>query len=379
VIRRALAWKIAIVLAPAILLFGLGLLMLSGAYLLKAQQDGAPTTDCGTGAAASFGTGAIAWPMPAGTYRLSSGYGPRGNEFHRGIDLAAPIGTPYYAAADGDVTEARPSTGFGFVIVVRHIINGQIVDTVYGHSHISTFKVKKGDRVKAGDQLAVVGNQGQATGPHLHFEVWPGGWNPSGTGSVDPAGWLDSNVQKGQTAPPPPKGQAAVDATLTHVTLTGDARPAGRQATVRLDKEQQRNVEAIVGAVKGMNQPLRVAVIAVATALQESSLRVLRHGDKAGTDSRGLYQQRKDWGPEDLRLDPVESTTLFLYGGQGGQRGLLDYDWQHQSLEDVVTQVQVSVGGYGKWEQQAVVLVAAAADVDPLTAGLGPTPTACGL
>ncbi|WP_054246310.1 M23 family metallopeptidase [Rhodococcus opacus] len=111
---------------------------------------------------------------------LSSGYGPRWGAHHGGIDIAAPIGTPIQSAADGEVISAGPASGFGLWVRVRHD-DGAV--TVYGH--INEFIVNVGQRVAAGQQIATVGNRGQSTGPHLHFEVSDAGGN-----RLDPSQWL---------------------------------------------------------------------------------------------------------------------------------------------------------------------------------------------
>lgn len=116
--------------------------------------------------------------MPArGTF--TSGFGSRWGTFHAGIDIAAPIGTPIYAVADGTVIDAGPAQGFGLWVRIRHD-DGTI--TVYGHMY--DFFVSRGERVPAGMQIARVGNRGDSTGPHLHFEVIVGGQH------IDPQPWL---------------------------------------------------------------------------------------------------------------------------------------------------------------------------------------------
>ena len=135
--------------------------------------------------------------MREGTYTLSSGYGPRWGEFHRGLDFAAPTGTPIFAAMDGVVVEAGPASGFGLWIVVDSNDGGPI-STVYGHMYV--LAVAKGDTVRAGQRIADVGSNGYSTGPHLHFEVWPGGRQQPGGQSVDPQRWL-ATAQKITTDP----------------------------------------------------------------------------------------------------------------------------------------------------------------------------------
>ncbi|MDH6283854.1 M23 family metallopeptidase [Prescottella agglutinans] len=111
---------------------------------------------------------------------LTSTYGPRWGTHHNGIDIGANLGTPIFSAADGVVINAGPASGFGQWVRVQHD-DGSI--TVYGH--VDTFTVDVGDRVVAGQQIATVGNRGQSTGPHLHFETW----DPDGS-QVDPQIWL---------------------------------------------------------------------------------------------------------------------------------------------------------------------------------------------
>jgi murein DD-endopeptidase MepM/ murein hydrolase activator NlpD len=111
---------------------------------------------------------------------LTSSFGQRWGTHHSGTDIAAPIGTPVLAAADGVVTAAGPATGFGLWVKVRHVDG---TETVYGH--VDTFSVTEGETVSAGQRIATVGNRGHSTGPHLHFEVH----DPSGV-KVDPAAWL---------------------------------------------------------------------------------------------------------------------------------------------------------------------------------------------
>ncbi|WP_233608453.1 M23 family metallopeptidase [Nocardia stercoris] len=122
-------------------------------------------------------TGGYAKPVTA---VLTSGFGSRWGTFHNGIDLAAPIGTPIFAVTDATVVDAGPAQGFGLWIRLRHP-DGTV--TVYGH--VNTMNVTVGQHVSAGQQIATVGNRGDSTGPHLHFEV-----HPNGGGAVDPQPWL---------------------------------------------------------------------------------------------------------------------------------------------------------------------------------------------
>lgn len=113
----------------------------------------------------------ISYQMPV-SGRISSNFGNRFHpidkvmKFHAGMDIAAPVGTKIGAAADGVVTFAGWSKGYGNLVVVKHA-DGK--ETRYGHT--SKMFVKEGDSVVAGQQIAAVGSTGKSTGPHLHFEV----------------------------------------------------------------------------------------------------------------------------------------------------------------------------------------------------------------
>jgi murein DD-endopeptidase MepM/ murein hydrolase activator NlpD len=115
--------------------------------------------------------------------RLTSGYGARWGTTHYGLDIANSLGTPIVAAADGVVIEAGPASGFGLWVRIQHA-DGTI--TVYGH--MDSFSVSEGQEVRAGEQIARIGNRGYSTGPHLHFEVW----DADGL-KLNPANWLSEH------------------------------------------------------------------------------------------------------------------------------------------------------------------------------------------
>jgi murein DD-endopeptidase MepM/ murein hydrolase activator NlpD len=106
----------------------------------------------------------LLWPLRVA---VGSGYGPRGDGFHAGIDLPAPTGARVGAAGFGTVTFAglHPS-GWGNLVIVRHRFGLQ---TLY--AHLSTIAVHIGEFVPAGGRIGSVGATGDATGPHLHFEL----------------------------------------------------------------------------------------------------------------------------------------------------------------------------------------------------------------
>jgi len=107
-------------------------------------------------------------------YRVSSNFNPRRlNPVtgriapHKGVDFALPVGTPVLAVGDGEVVVAKRSGGAGNYVAIRH---GRQYMTRY--MHLKKLLVKPGDKVKRGDRIALSGNTGRSTGPHLHYEIW---------------------------------------------------------------------------------------------------------------------------------------------------------------------------------------------------------------
>ena len=120
---------------------------------------------------ASAGCGVPTWPVDA---PMTSDFGLRFRgmmpDIHRGVDLRVPTGTEVHAMAQGSVRFAGTMSGFGNVVWLDH---GGSILTVY--AHLSTIRVRQGQRVRRGDVLGLSGRTGDATAPHLHFEVWRGG------------------------------------------------------------------------------------------------------------------------------------------------------------------------------------------------------------
>ncbi|GLZ43256.1 M23 family metallopeptidase [Actinokineospora sp. NBRC 105648] len=113
---------------------------------------------------------------------FTSGFGARWGVTHYGVDIANSIGTPIVSVADGTVIEAGTASGFGLWVRVQHE-DGTI--SVYGH--VNDYVVREGQKVKAGQLIAHLGNRGQSTGPHLHFEIW----DASGR-KMNPLPWLNA-------------------------------------------------------------------------------------------------------------------------------------------------------------------------------------------
>ncbi|MFI6234588.1 M23 family metallopeptidase [Micromonospora sp. NPDC050784] len=122
-----------------------------------------------------------AWVDPMPGAAVTSCYGQRWGTLHAGIDLALPSGTPIRAAAAGTVTQAGDaSDGYGNSVFIDHG-NGYLTH----YAHQSRIAVTVGQAVKAGQVIGYEGATGDATGPHLHFEVHQGMWN-----QIDPAPFM---------------------------------------------------------------------------------------------------------------------------------------------------------------------------------------------
>lgn len=120
--------------------------------------------------------------VPLTDYRLTTCFCKRWGQFHPGWDMAAPLGTPIYAAADGVVLKAGRESGFGNAVYIQ-----DTEGNVHIYGHMRYYDVEAGQVVKAGDQIAKVGNEGFSTGPHVHWQIHRGG--RSGR-PMDPQDWL---------------------------------------------------------------------------------------------------------------------------------------------------------------------------------------------
>ncbi|PTM56668.1 murein hydrolase activator EnvC family protein [Desmospora activa] len=116
--------------------------------------------------------GSLSWP--GDNRQITSPYGYRTHpvtgvyKLHTGLDIRAKMGDPIYAAADGVILESKPSSGYGWIIMIDH---GSGLTTLYAHMYPNQVKVNKGDWVERGERIASVGSYGYSTGPHNHFEV----------------------------------------------------------------------------------------------------------------------------------------------------------------------------------------------------------------
>lgn len=141
----------------------------------RKQQEKNSGYSNNAGASVITGNGTFTHPCPGYTY-ISSEFGYREQPIegastnHKGMDFAAPIGTPIYAAASGTVTSASYSGNAGNMIVINH---GNGLQTYY--MHCNSMYVRAGQTVSKGQNIGAVGSTGNSSGPHLHFQVMQNG------------------------------------------------------------------------------------------------------------------------------------------------------------------------------------------------------------
>ncbi|TFD59596.1 M23 family metallopeptidase [Cryobacterium sp. Hh38] len=138
----------------------------------------------------------VVFPLPAGSYTNTDSFGWRidpytgERRFHAGSDLAAPLGTPILAVADGVVSFAGQRGTYGGLITIEHTVGGERVTSHYAHMYEQGMHVAASDSVVAGQHIGDVGSAGKSTGPHLHLEIHPGGASEPAINAVD---WLTAH------------------------------------------------------------------------------------------------------------------------------------------------------------------------------------------
>lgn len=193
-LRAGVAGALATVFfGPAATLLGLGALMNPAAQGACLPTSTGPADPGRPVDSALPETSRVVFPLPAGTWVRTSGFGVRVHpitgvrKLHTGVDYAAPAGTRIMSVADGRVAFAGPATGYGNLILINHTVDGRTIASGYAHMVTSGIHVRVGDTVNAGQHIGDVGSSGYSTGFHLHFEIRPGG---AQSAPVDPEPWL---------------------------------------------------------------------------------------------------------------------------------------------------------------------------------------------
>lgn len=342
------------------------------------KNSGPGSEICTIGGSASSG----GWVNPVEGI-LTSPFGPRvapvggAGSFHNGQDIAPREGTPFLSASGGTVvaaygngdTNPEGDTGNGIIVDA-----GGGVQIWYWHAQNGSTKVRRGDKVRAGQQLANVGSTGLSSGPHLHFEVHVNG------AAVEPAAFMKARgITLGKNASgagavtvaqPEESAPVAESAVFTGKTTAG--------TMIMLKETQLGYADRAVAAGRAAGVSEKGILVFLMTALQESHMKMyannavpesmgLPHDDIGSDhDSVGLVQQRpsQGWGSVADLMNPEKSAMKFWgkHDGPGNwPPGLMQIQgWEQMSLNDAAQAVQHSgvPDAYSKWEPVARALLA---------------------
>lgn len=177
--------------------------------------------------------------------RLTSAFGWRndpfgkgGRSFHQGIDLSRTPNTnvEVVASADGEVIRTGELGTYGYVVMIKHSINGKRMDSNYAHLKKGSIKVKVGQRVRQGQVIGIMGSSGASTAPHLHFEIHNGLWKTGQPNAVDAMKYISLTEPK----PVPPTTTNKGELTMSQYNEL-NAKITALQKEV--DKKQDKFVE----------------------------------------------------------------------------------------------------------------------------------------
>lgn len=256
---------------------------------------------------------------PVADITPSSGFGSRTHpitgetSFHGGTDYAEPEGSPIYAFAEGVVVAAGAADGFGQWIVIDHNLNGQKVSSVYGHMWPQDLLVKEGQHVRAGQQIARVGNNGHSTGAHLHFELWRGG-RLSGGQNFDP----HPSVQ--QAKPPNGAGVSKGENPAELSVSSGNALGCGPLGSGGGYEGSPGDAKLCASAAQTAGFTGRQLVVITAIGMAESSCRPdAKNINTNGSGDYGLFQINSIHGYDlNCLYDPVCNARAAFKISAGG-------------------------------------------------------------
>lgn len=230
---------------------------------------------------------------------------------HNGTDIIGIGKDPIYvhAIANGRVIKARKSDaaggGFGYYIVVRHLIDGQFYTSLYAHLVPNSFQVKVGQKVRAGQILATMGTSGMSTGRHLHLEVWKGrthGWSADGKGFLEPISFIKA-MNEAQEAKNFAKQATPKDAPTEPAPVHEPAKkpvakkPASKKGTP--------------GIAKGAIKPLSTKTVAIKT-VDKSAPKV--YTVKSGDTLTKIAKAHKTTAATLKKLNGISNANLIKVG-----------------------------------------------------------------
>ena len=200
----------------------------------------------------------VVWPLDGvygKNFRTTSSFGWRTHpitktkKHHNGEDLvgqklirAIAGGTVIKAQASGVKKSNGEPGGYGYYIVIRHLIDGVFYTSLYAHTKKNSMLVKKGSKVQAGQVIAEMGTTGASTGIHLHLEIWRGrvnGWSNDGSGYADPIAFIKAHVAKGSVTSAISRPSVDADAKSAYAPIT---KPKYEEALSRGDGDKGQEV-----------------------------------------------------------------------------------------------------------------------------------------
>lgn len=305
----------------------------------QCQHPSPSTVTARPGAAAGRIGGPGGYSDPVTPAIIGSRFGATGSwaRYHTGLDFRAASGQPIRVVTAGTVVYAGNSGDWaGNHVAVQHPTG---YTTLY--AHMSRIDVSTGQTVQAGDQLGAVGETGRAFGPHLHLEVYPPGIHPGDVyQAIDPQPWLNNlrtaaarSAPTSRRKPPATANPRTDDTAQVETTATVTLPPQGRWSG------EQRSIAAAFMAVwRQRRLPMRALEIIVMTGLVESDMTSPdeEHSDR---DSAGPLQQRRPYGTEQQRRDPVYAAGKFF------DRLIAVENWQKRPRGNVAQIIQVSAYG----------------------------------
>lgn len=284
------------------------------------------------GAGSSSSTSVGGYSDPVSPAIIGARFGATGSwaRYHTGIDYRASTGQPIRAVTAGKVVYAGNSGDWaGNHVAVEHASG---YTTMY--SHMSRIDVSSGQTVQAGTQLGRVGQTGRSFGPHLHFELYPPGVRPGDVyQAVNPQPWLKKLRGSAGRTPASQQPEQLEAAGGDDAAQLGAALSLPQQG--RWSAEQRSIAAAFVTVWRSRQLPDRALEIIMITGLVESEMSSPdeEHSD---LDSAGPLQQRRDYGTEEQRRDPVYAAGKFF------DRLVTVPNWGTRPQGEVAQAVQIS-------------------------------------
>jgi murein DD-endopeptidase MepM/ murein hydrolase activator NlpD len=163
----------------------------------------------------------ICFIFPTDTQNITSGFRPPDRPNHNGIDFAEAGTHEIFASASGIVSKSYVSSSFGEVIFIKHVIKGIDYETIYAHMVTGSRTVLEGDSVTQGQVIGIMGNTGDSTGQHLHFEMYTPYWTDDNIYAFDPMTLLGKGGCGGGGGTPPTSKNTQLIKMLLADTLNG--------------------------------------------------------------------------------------------------------------------------------------------------------------